>query len=45
MPASTCVIYNPAAGRGKAERLLKSLPPSLASGVELRPTTQAGHAL
>jgi YegS/Rv2252/BmrU family lipid kinase len=40
----TCVIYNPAAGRGKAERLLKSLPPALAAGVELRPTSHPGHA-
>ncbi|QJW99293.1 diacylglycerol/lipid kinase family protein [Frigoriglobus tundricola] len=40
-----CVIYNPAAGRGRAERLLKSLPPALAAGVELRPTVRAGHAI
>jgi YegS/Rv2252/BmrU family lipid kinase len=39
-----CVIYNPAAGRGKAERLLKSLPPALAARVELRPTAHAGQA-
>lgn len=44
MPASTCVIYNPAAGRGRAERLLKSLPPALARGTELRPTVRAGEA-
>ncbi|MDY3561760.1 diacylglycerol kinase family lipid kinase [Gemmata sp. JC673] len=42
---ATCVIYNPAAGRGRAERLLNALPPSLASGVELRPTTTEGHAV
>ncbi|MBP3956383.1 diacylglycerol kinase family lipid kinase [Gemmata sp. G18] len=41
---ATCVIYNPAAGRGRAERLLKALPPALAASVELRPTTCAGHA-
>jgi YegS/Rv2252/BmrU family lipid kinase len=41
---STCVIYNPFAGRGRAERLLKALPSALASGIELRPTTQGGHA-
>ncbi|MBN9118857.1 MAG: hypothetical protein J0I06_06805 [Planctomycetes bacterium] len=41
---ATCVIYNPAAGRGRAERLLKSLPPALARDVELRPTSRAGHA-
>jgi diacylglycerol kinase (ATP) len=43
MPASTCVIYNPAAGRGRAERALRELPPALA-GVTLRPTSRAGHA-
>src|SRR5437879_5248403 len=41
---ATCVIYNPAAGRGRAERLLKALPPALLSGAELRPTARAGHA-
>ena len=41
----TCVIYNPAAGRGRAERLLKALPPALAAGIELRPTTCEGHAV
>lgn len=41
---TTCVIYNPAAGRGRAEQLLKSLPHTLMAGVELRPTTQAGEA-
>lgn len=41
---ATCVIYNPAAGRGRAERLLRALPPTLARGVELRPTSHAGHA-
>jgi diacylglycerol kinase (ATP) len=41
---ATCVIYNPTAGRGRAERLLKSLPPELARDVELRPTAHAGHA-
>lgn len=44
MPATTCVIYNPAAGRGRAERLLKSLPPARAAGAELRPTAHPGHA-
>lgn len=39
-----CVIYNPTAGRGRAERLLKGLPPALAAGVELRPTSHTGHA-
>lgn len=41
---ATCVIYNPAAGRGRAERLLKALPPSLARDIELRPTARTGHA-
>jgi diacylglycerol kinase (ATP) len=41
----TCVIYNPAAGRGKAEKLLKHLAPSLPPGVELRPTARAEHAV
>ena len=45
MAAGTCVIYNPAAGRGRAERLLKTLPPALTTGVELRPTAHEGHAV
>jgi diacylglycerol kinase (ATP) len=45
MPDGTCVIYNPAAGRGSAERLLRSLPDSLGSGIVLRPTSHAGHAV
>lgn len=44
MPAGTCVIYNPAAGRGRAERALRELPPSFA-GVTLRPTSHPGHAV
>jgi len=40
----TCVIYNPAAGRGKAERWLRAVPQSL-RGMELRPTARAGHAI
>jgi diacylglycerol kinase family enzyme len=39
----TCVIYNPAAGRGKAEKLLKELAPT--PGVELRPTARPEHAI
>ncbi len=42
--ANTCVIYNPVAGRGRAERLLRALPASLAHDIELLPTTHAGHA-
>src|SRR6476659_3585476 len=41
---ATCVIYNPAAGRGRAERLLRALPPAIARGVEWRPTSRAGEA-
>lgn len=39
----TCVIYNPAAGRGKAEKLLKQL--TLPAGTELRPTARPEHAI
>ncbi len=45
MNKATCVIYNPAAGRGRAESLLKELRPSLAAEVELRPTSHPGHAI
>ncbi|MBY0458331.1 MAG: hypothetical protein K2V38_13400, partial [Gemmataceae bacterium] len=45
MAARTCVIYNPAAGRGRAERMLKELPSALAPGVELRPTARPEHAV
>jgi len=44
MAAATCVIYNPAAGRGRAERLLAELRDSLHADIELRPTDRAGHA-
>ena len=44
MAGGTCVIYNPAAGRGRAERWLKALPPALTAGVEVRATARAGHA-
>ena len=43
MPPATCVIYNPAAGRGKAEKFFN--PPRPAPGVELRPTQHPGHAV
>jgi diacylglycerol kinase family enzyme len=42
MSDGTCVIYNPAAGRGKAEKLLKELH---GAGIELRPTAEPGHAV
>jgi diacylglycerol kinase (ATP) len=41
----TCVIYNPAAGRGKAEKLLKEIAPTLGPGVELRPSARPEHAV
>ena len=44
MPAATCVIYNPTAGRGKAERWLQQARHTLGEGIELRPTSRAGHA-
>jgi diacylglycerol kinase family enzyme len=44
MPA-TCVIYNPAAGRGRAEAVLKELRPTLGSDVELCPTSHPGQAV
>ncbi|HEY1188354.1 MAG TPA: diacylglycerol kinase family protein [Gemmata sp.] len=42
---TTCVIYNPAAGRGRAERFLKELPPALTAGAELWPTTKEGDGV
>ena len=43
---STCVIYNPAAGRGKAEQAARSRPPALRPGASsLRPTDGPGHAV
>lgn len=40
-----CVIYNPAAGRGKAERHFRSLPAAQRANAELRPTSEPGHAV
>lgn len=45
MPPATCVIYNPAAGRGKAEKLLKELRAAPGADFELRPTAHPGHAV
>jgi diacylglycerol kinase family enzyme len=42
---TTCVIYNPAAGRGKAERLLEEFRQGKHAQIELWPTTHAGHAV
>ena len=45
MNSPTCVIYNPAAGRGKAERLLREFRDAARSEFVLRPTTHEGHAV
>ncbi|WP_439623514.1 diacylglycerol/lipid kinase family protein [Gemmata sp.] len=45
MPAATCVIYNPAAGRGRAEKLLAGVRASLGGEVEVRPSREPGHAV
>lgn len=45
MTPATCVIYNPAAGRGRAERLLKELQASPGADFELRPTAAPGDAV
>ncbi|MCE9565919.1 MAG: hypothetical protein K8U57_28175 [Planctomycetes bacterium] len=44
MSIATCVIYNPAAGRGKAEKLLAELRNTTGSDFELRATREPGHA-
>jgi len=45
MNVDTCVIYNPAAGRGKAEAWLRDAGQTLGEEMELRPTEGAGHAI
>jgi len=45
MNAPSCVIYNPAAGRGRADRLLAEVRESLHATIELWPTDRAGHAV
>src|SRR5262245_5271740 len=42
--ADVCVIYNPAAGRGRAGRRLQRFRRVLGARVEFRPTSRAGHA-
>jgi diacylglycerol kinase family enzyme len=37
------VIYNPAAGRGRAEALLRELTATLGADAELRPSREPGH--
>lgn len=45
MKARWCIIYNPAAGRGRASGRLRALQQGLAGQeVEYRPTDAAGHA-
>ncbi|MCE9531130.1 MAG: diacylglycerol kinase family lipid kinase [Planctomycetes bacterium] len=41
----TCVIFNPAAGRGQARRLIKRLRREFAHELDLRPTRHPGHAI
>lgn len=45
MTVATCVIYNPKAGRGRAEKLLREEAHILDTGIELRPTSRPGHAV
>lgn len=45
MPRTTCVIYNPAAGRGRAEKLLTELRAAGTGDFELRPSREPGHAV
>lgn len=40
-----CIIFNPAAARGRAEQKLKQLQPHLHTKAELRATERAGHAV
>ena len=44
MAAEQCVIYNPTAGYGRAQRHLDSLRRALGPGAEFLPTQDAGHA-
>ena len=45
MSTPTCVIYNPAAGRGRAEKHLRELATGSSGEVELRASREAGHAV
>lgn len=45
MITATCVIYNIAAGRGKAEKLLTDIRTDPGEEIELRPSREAGHAV
>lgn len=44
-PTDTCVIFNPAAGRGQAAKRLRQLQRTLGSHGDFRPTHHAGHAI
>jgi len=41
---SICVIFNPKAARGRAEKRLQNLRQGFGSEIELRPTKEPGHA-
>jgi diacylglycerol kinase (ATP) len=41
----TCLIFNPAAGRGRADRWLRSIRDDRLLGIQLEPTARAHHAL
>ena len=43
-PAPSCVIFNPAAGKGQARRLIARAVAATGTDVRLMPTTCAGHA-
>ncbi len=45
MSRPTCVIYNPAAGRGKAEKRLREMAKELGGEIDLRPSRERGHAI
>ena len=45
MRAPTCVIYNPAAGRGRAEKFLGELRATPGDEIEFRPSREPWHAV
>jgi diacylglycerol kinase (ATP) len=45
MSVPTCVIYNPTAGRGRAEKLLQQLRAGSGDEIELRPSSEPWHAV
>jgi YegS/Rv2252/BmrU family lipid kinase len=45
MTGPTCVIYNPAAGRGRAEQQLQQVARECGSEIELRPSHEPGEAV